>query len=67
MALVWQLMRAYTLSILSQLTSDDKHTVVESEIVDWVNRKVSYFHGCCAIHLHWRFLAERGRKNFKYS
>jgi plastin-3 len=46
LALVWQLMRAYTLSILSSLASKDGHgnghAVVESEIVVWVNQKVNY-------------------------
>ncbi len=44
LALVWQLMRAYTLSILTQLAAKDgsAHAVVETEIVDWVNRKVSF-------------------------
>jgi plastin-3 len=42
LALVWQLMRAYTLSILTQLAAKDgsAHAVVETEIVDWVNRKL---------------------------
>uniref|UniRef100_A0A6G1SPM7 Plastin-1 n=1 Tax=Aceria tosichella TaxID=561515 RepID=A0A6G1SPM7_9ACAR len=53
-ALIWQLMRAYTLSILSQLAQaassdattttngNGKQTTVvdESKIVDWVNRKL---------------------------
>lgn len=45
LALIWQLMRAYTLTILSQLTnsSDDTNSmnpVVENEIIDWVNKKL---------------------------
>ncbi|CAG2161498.1 unnamed protein product [Oppiella nova] len=42
LALVWQLMRAYTLSILTQLAAKDGtgQAIVESEIVDWVNRKL---------------------------
>jgi plastin-3 len=45
LALVWQLMRAYTLSILTQLAAKDgsAHAVVESEIVEWVNKKVNNF------------------------
>ncbi len=39
-ALIWQLMRAYTLSILTQLT-DTGSPVVEKEIIDWVNRKLA--------------------------
>ena len=49
LALVWQLMRAYTLSILTQLTSNVSNgggdtggkAIVEREIVEWVNNKVS--------------------------
>ena len=41
LALVWQLMRAYTLSILSKLASNESNTIVEGEIVTWVNNKVS--------------------------
>lgn len=40
LALVWQLMRAYTLTILSQLASHGHQTIVEAEIVEWVNQKV---------------------------
>ncbi|XP_065576774.1 plastin-1-like [Artemia franciscana] len=40
LALIWQLMRAYTLSVLSQLT-DHGNPVVEKEIIDWVNSKLS--------------------------
>lgn len=40
LSLVWQLMRAYTLSILSQLTSDGENAIVENQIVIWVNNKV---------------------------
>lgn len=43
MALVWQLMRAYTLSVLSSLASSDggrSSPVVEGEIIVWVNKKV---------------------------
>ena len=41
LALVWQLMRAYTLSLLSKLASeDDGKPIVEKEIVAWVNDKV---------------------------
>lgn len=41
LALVWQLMRAYTLSVLSQLTgAQDGKPVVEKEIVDWANEKL---------------------------
>ncbi|CAG0917700.1 unnamed protein product, partial [Notodromas monacha] len=39
LALIWQLMRAYTLSILTQLTQTG-HPVVEKEIIDWVNTKL---------------------------
>jgi len=39
LALVWQLMRAYTLSLLSQL-NDDGTPIVESEIINWVNSRL---------------------------
>lgn len=42
LALVWQLMRAYTLSILTQLAGGSGQTVVESQIIEWANSKVSY-------------------------
>jgi hypothetical protein len=40
LALIWQLMRAYTLSILTQL-ADTGSPIVEKEIIDWVNNKLS--------------------------
>lgn len=39
-ALIWQLMRAYTLSILTQL-ADTGSPIVEKEIIDWVNNKLT--------------------------
>ena len=39
LALIWQLMRAYTLSILSQLTNTGK-PIAEKEIIDWSNTKL---------------------------
>eukprot|EP00092_Neocalanus_flemingeri_P000849 GFUD01000906.1.p1 GENE.GFUD01000906.1~~GFUD01000906.1.p1 ORF type:complete len:613 (-),score=215.60 GFUD01000906.1:166-2004(-) len=39
LALIWQLMRAYTLSLLSQLNSDGT-PIVESEIINWANMKL---------------------------
>jgi len=41
LALVWQLMRAYTLSILTKLAGQDGHSIVEKEIVAWANNKLS--------------------------
>ena len=38
LAIVWQLMRAYTLSLLSRLGAGDL-MVTEAEIVDWANRR----------------------------
>jgi len=38
-ALVWQLMKAYTLSILTKLANTG-HPIVDKEIVEWVNTKV---------------------------
>ncbi|CAB3367842.1 Hypothetical predicted protein [Cloeon dipterum] len=40
LALIWQLMRAYTLSILTQL-ADSGNPMVEKEIVKWVNNKLN--------------------------
>lgn len=40
LALIWQLMRAYTLSILSQL-HESGSPIVEKEIVNWVNSKLT--------------------------
>ncbi|KAK8727308.1 hypothetical protein OTU49_009806 [Cherax quadricarinatus] len=39
LALIWQLMRAYTLSILTQL-ADSGSPIVEAEIITWVNSKL---------------------------
>lgn len=39
LALIWQLMRAYTLSVLSQLAQTGS-PIVEKEIVQWVNTKL---------------------------
>ncbi|XP_044741174.1 plastin-2 [Chrysoperla carnea] len=39
LALIWQLMRAYTLSILTQLANTGS-PMVEKEIVTWVNKKL---------------------------
>ena len=39
LALVWQLMRAYTLALLAQLNSDNT-PIVESEIIAWANHKL---------------------------
>lgn len=39
-ALIWQLMRAYTLSVLSQLANTG-NPIIEKEIVQWVNNKLS--------------------------
>lgn len=39
LALIWQLMRAYTLSVLSQLAQTGS-PIVEKEIVQWVNNKL---------------------------
>lgn len=60
LALVWQLMRAYTLSILTQLTNNVSNgdgnggsgkAIVEREIVEWVNNKVRF----CLIVLKWEW------------
>uniref|UniRef100_A0A0K0G3L7 Fimbrin (inferred by orthology to a D. melanogaster protein) n=1 Tax=Strongyloides venezuelensis TaxID=75913 RepID=A0A0K0G3L7_STRVS len=42
LALVWQLMRAYTLAILSQCTNKNDGTLVtDKEIIAWVNEKLT--------------------------
>lgn len=38
-ALIWQLMRAYTLSVLTQLANTGS-PIIEKEIVVWVNNKL---------------------------
>jgi plastin-3 len=40
LALIWQLMRAYTLSVLTQLANSG-NPLVEREIIDWVNNKLA--------------------------
>lgn len=40
LALVWQLMRAYTLSMLDKITGQG-HPIVENGIIEWTNNKVS--------------------------
>lgn len=40
LALVWQLMRAYVLSLLQKLTTDGK-TMKESSIIEWANNKLA--------------------------
>lgn len=39
LALVWQLMKAYTLSILTKLANTG-HPIVDKEIIEWVNGKL---------------------------
>lgn len=39
LALIWQLMRAYTLSVLTQLAQTGS-PIIEKEIVSWVNNKL---------------------------
>ena len=40
LAIVWQLMRSYTLSVISNLTQQSTNTRVEHDIIDWVNAKL---------------------------
>jgi len=40
MAMIWQLMRAYTLSLLSQINTDTGTPIMESEIITWTNNKL---------------------------
>nr|XP_018901459.1 PREDICTED: plastin-2 [Bemisia tabaci] len=43
LALIWQLMRAYTLSVLTQLANTGS-PIVEAEITSWVNNKLESAH-----------------------
>ena len=47
LAFVWQLMRAYTLSLLAKLSTDGK-PVTEAQIIEWANKKV----GVLLLHRH---------------
>ena len=40
-AVVWQLMRAYTLSVLQKLAGSAK-PIEDKEIIEWANKTVSY-------------------------
>jgi len=40
LSIVWQLMRAYTLSILQQLSGGDK-AITDSDIISWANQKLN--------------------------
>lgn len=40
LALIWQLMRSYTLSILASLAGNQGNPIVEKSIVQWVNSKL---------------------------
>ena len=40
LAIVWQLMRSFTLSLLSRLNTSSAAPVVESEIVQWTNTRL---------------------------
>ena len=40
-ALVWQLMKAYTLSVLTKLSDpESNHPIADREIVNWVNERL---------------------------
>lgn len=39
LALIWQIMRAYTLSVLTSLANSNS-PIIEKEIVAWVNNKL---------------------------
>ncbi|KAK7098895.1 plastin-2-like [Littorina saxatilis] len=43
LGLVWQLMRAYTLAILSKIAENDK-PISDNEIIEWVNSKLEKSH-----------------------
>uniref|UniRef100_A0A914LQG3 Calponin-homology (CH) domain-containing protein n=1 Tax=Meloidogyne incognita TaxID=6306 RepID=A0A914LQG3_MELIC len=40
LALVWQLMRAYTLTILAKCTQSEESMATDKEIIAWVNKKL---------------------------
>lgn len=40
LALVWQLMRAYTLTVLAQCTQTGDRLATDREIINWVNEKL---------------------------
>lgn len=40
LALVWQLMRAYTLTVLAQCTQSGDSLATDKEIINWVNEKL---------------------------
>lgn len=46
-ALVWQLMRAYTLTVLAQCTDSGDALATDKEIIAWVNKKVWRFCNRC--------------------
>lgn len=53
LGLVWQVMRAYTLSILQKLAKSSK-PIADKDIVNWANEKVpfefwSYFNSHCSL------------------
>ena len=42
LAVVWQLMRAYTLTVLSKCTDTGDKLATDTEIREWVNQKVNF-------------------------
>ncbi|XP_057297858.1 plastin-3-like isoform X1 [Hydractinia symbiolongicarpus] len=44
LALVWQMLRHYTMNLLGNLTDKDGATIKDVEIVDWVNKKLQEAH-----------------------
>lgn len=48
LALIWQLMRAYTLSVLTRLANTG-NPIIEKEIVQWVNNKLASAGKGCSI------------------
>jgi len=41
LALIWQMLRHYTMTMLGKLTKEDAASIKDGEIVDWVNKKLS--------------------------
>lgn len=40
LALIWQLMRSYTLTVLAQCTQSGDHLATDRDIINWVNEKL---------------------------
>ena len=63
LAFVWQLMRAYTLSLLAKLSTDGK-PVTEAQIIQWANKKVFLFKGQSISSTKMKVFLLKGSKYF---